>query len=270
MKTHYEEYNYTPGQIPFVLNDNLNRTSNLRSENMNWHENIEIQYCKAGEGVVLIDGKHYDFKAGDIAVIGSNSIHYTYSDTSMVYSCIIVETEFCKHMGIDYSRLSFTPLFKNRNIADIFEEICKKYKEKSELRVATLNCLLLKLLIETVDGYSVPRKREMAEKRDWITVKKVLLYIRENYSQKITLDGIAAYVLVDKYTLCKIFKKITDQTLFDNINAYRCMKAAEHISDGNSISEAALLCGFENNSYFTKTFKKHMGTLPSKYKNIAT
>lgn len=75
MKTHYEEYNYTLGQIPFVLNDNLKRTSNLRSENMNWHENIEIQYCKAGEGVVLIDGKHYDFKAGDIAVIDSNSIH---------------------------------------------------------------------------------------------------------------------------------------------------------------------------------------------------
>ena len=136
----------------------------------------------------------------------------------------------------------------------------------NSLNLATLNCLLLKLLIETVDGYSVPRKRETVEKRDLITVKKVLLYIRENYSQKITLDGIAAYALVDKYTLCKIFKKITDQTLFDNINAYRCMKAAEHISDGNSISEAALLCGFENNSYFTKTFKKHMGALPSKYK----
>lgn len=135
MKAHYEEYNYTLGQIPFVLNDNLKRTSNLRSENMNWHENIEIQYCKAGEGVVLIDGKHYDFKAGDIAVIDSNSIHYTYSDTSMIYSCIIVGTEFCKQMGIDYSRLSFPPLFKNRKIADIFEEICKEYKEKSELRV---------------------------------------------------------------------------------------------------------------------------------------
>ena len=134
--------------------------------------------------------------------------------------------------------------------------------------LATLNCLLLKLLIEAVDGYSAPRKRETVEKRDLITVKKVLLYIRENYSQKITLDGIAAYALVDKYTLCKIFKKITDQTLFDNINSYRCMKAAEYISEGKSVSEALLLCGFENNSYFTKTFKKYTGALPSEYRNM--
>lgn len=268
MRTHYEEYNYTLGQIPFVLNDDLKRTSNLRSENMNWHENIEIQYCKDGDGIVLIDGKCYDFKAGDIAVIGSNSIHYTYSDTSMIYSCIIVGTEFCKQMGIDYSRLSFPPLFKNRKIADIFEEICKEYKEKSELRVATLNCLLLKLLIETVDGYSVPRKREMVEKRDLITVKNVLLYIRENYNKRITLDELSSHALVDKYTLCKIFKKITDQTIFDNINSYRCMKAAEYISEGKSVSEALLLCGFENNSYFTKTFKKYTGALPSEYRNM--
>lgn len=34
-----------------------------------------------------------------------------------------------------------------------------------------------------------------------------------------------------------------------------------NISDGKSISEAALLCGFESNSYFTKNLKNHMGTL---------
>jgi len=268
MKTHYEEYNHIQRQIPFVLNDDLKRTSNLRSENMNWHENIEIQYCKEGEGVVLIDGKHYDFKAGDIAVIGSNSIHYTFSDTAMVYSCVIVGTEFCNQMGIDYNRLSFTPLLKDRKIGNIFEEICDAYKEESGLRIATLNCLLLKLLIEIVYGYSVPREVYRAEKKDLITVKNVLLYIRENYSQRITLDGISAYVLVDKYTLCKVFKKITAQTVFDNINAYRCIKAAEYIADGKSISETALLCGFENNSYFTKTFKRYMGVLPSQYKGI--
>ena len=266
MKTHYEEYNHTLGQIPFVFNDDLKRTSSLRSENQNWHENIEIQYCKEGEGFVLIDGKCYGFKAGDIAVIDSNSIHYTFSNTSMVYSCAIVGTDFCKQMGIDYNELAFTPIFKDQEICDIFEEICVEYKKDSLLRTASLTCLLLKMLIKTVRCHSLPRAGKKAEKKELSIVKNVLLYIRESYSKKITLDRIAAHVLVDKYTLCKIFKKITGQTVFDNINGYRCMKAAEYIADGKTISESARLCGFENNSFFTKTFKKHIGVLPSKYR----
>ena len=103
------------------------------------------------------------------------------------------------------------------------------------------------------------------EQRELETVKKVLLYIRENYRTRITLDSVAKHVLTDKYTLCKLFKKSTGQTIFENINAYRCMRAAEYIAHGTTVCEAASLCGFDNNSFFTKTFKKYMGVLPSKY-----
>ena len=266
MKLRHEDYTEAPGHSPFILNNNIKRTANLCSESQNWHENIEIQFCKEGEGGVLIDGKCYAFSKGDIALIDSNAVHYTFSKTTMIYSCIIVSTYFCKQMGIDYQHLAFVPLLQNEKLSALFEEICDVYQKESPLRIARLSKLLLSMLILIVDEYSSFRSSSDMGQKELAIVKKVLLYIRENYSQKITLDGIAAYALVDKYTLCKIFKKITDQTLFDNINAYRCMKAAEHISDGNSISETALLCGFENNSYFTKTFKKHMGALPSKYK----
>ena len=39
------------------------------------------------------------------------------------------------------------------------------------------------------------------------------------------------------------------------------------IAEGNIIlSEAAMLCGFNNMSFFTKTFKQYIGTLPSEVK----
>ena len=98
-------------------------------------------------------------------------------------------------------------------------------------------------------------------------VKLTIMYIRENYNSKITLEQIARFVLCDKYTLCKEFKKFTGQTVFENLNNYRCLKAAQYLSEGITVTQAASLCGFENFSFFSKTFKKHIGTLPSKYKN---
>ena len=265
MNLRYEEYTDTPGRVPFVLNKNIKRTAALRSESQNWHENIEIQFCEEGEGFVLIDGKCHAFSKGDIALINSGAIHYTFSNTNMSYSCIIVTTDFCKQMGIDHRRLAFVPLLKNAKLSGIFEEICEIYEKENNLRLANLNHLLLELLIDIVKGYSSTKDMENMEQKELEIAKKVLLYIRENYRTRITLDAIAEQVLTDKYTLCKIFKRSTGQTIFENINAYRCMRAAEYISHGKNVCEAASLCGFENNSFFTKTFKKYVGVLPSKY-----
>ena len=265
MKLRHEEYTDTSGQAPFILNDNIKRTANLCSESQNWHENIEIQFCKEGEGEVLIDGKCYALTKGSIALIDSNAVHYTFSKTTMVYSCIIVSTYFCKQMGIDYQKLSFVPLLRNEKISGLFEKICDVYSQNSPIRVARLSNLLLSMLILIVGNYSSIKCSAGMEQKEMGIVKKVLLYIRENYHTKITLDAIAEHVLTDKYTLCKIFKANTGQTIFENINAYRCMRAAEYIASGKNVCESANLCGFENNSFFTKTFKRYMGILPSKF-----
>ena len=269
MKLRYEEYTDTQGRVPFILNDAITRTATLCSESQNWHENIEIQFCKEGDGGVLIDGKHYAFSKGDIALIDSGAIHYTFSDTNMVYSCMIVSTHFCKQMGIDYHRLSFVPLLQNEKLAALFEEICDTYRQEDPLRVAILSRLLLELLIGIVNGYSSTKREAGVEQKDLETVKRVLLYIRENYNTKITLDSISRHVLTDKYTLCKIFKRNTGQTIFENLNAYRCMRAAEYMSDGKNACEAASLCGYENPSFFSKMFKRHMGVLPLQWRLLS-
>lgn len=261
----YEQYSELMGEVPFVLNSNLTRSPICYSDKQNWHENIEIQLCVDGVGSVLIDGKQYDFNKNDIAVINSNSIHYTYSNTSVTYSCIIVGTDFCKRIGLDYNRVSFYPIVQNPSITKIFLQICDIYNGTFPFRIAKLNHLLIELLLLLAEGYSKTNKTSFTEKKEVKIIKDVLIYIRERFNQKITLDEIAKHVLVDKYTLCKIFKKTTGETIFSNLNAYRCTKAIEYIKEGKSISESAYMCGFENNSFFSKTFKKYKGVSPSKF-----
>ena len=90
--------------------------------------------------------------------------------------------------------------------------------------------------------------------------------IRENYNKKITLDEISKAVLCDKYALCREFKRLTGQTIIENLNNYRCIKAMGFLNEGYTVAKTAELCGFDNLSFFTKTFKKHIGKLPSEYK----
>ena len=84
--------------------------------------------------------------------------------------------------------------------------------------------------------------------------------------RKITLDDISKAVLFDKFALCREFKKTTGQTIVENLNNYRCIKAIEYLSAEYTVAQTAAFCGFDNLSFFTKTFKRFIGKLPSDYK----
>lgn len=77
---------------------------------------------------------------------------------------------------------------------------------------------------------------------------------------------ISKNVYIDKYSLSRNFKSLTGQTVFQYINNYRCSKVTELIINGMPINEAAKMCGFNNMSFFSRTFKKAKGKLPSECK----
>jgi AraC-like DNA-binding protein len=99
-------------------------------------------------------------------------------------------------------------------------------------------------------------------------IKTVIAFIRKHFHEKLILDELAKVALCDKYQLTRIFKRATGQTIVTFINRLRCQHAANCIANGESVTSAALACGFENFSYFSKTFQAVMGKLPSAYKPI--
>lgn len=100
------------------------------------------------------------------------------------------------------------------------------------------------------------------------TVYKVMEYVKGNYARKITLDDIARHVFLSRSYLSSIFKEETGDSLFTYINRVRVEKSKLFLLDNTiSLVDIASLCGFEDQSYFTKVFKKATGVSPKRYRD---
>ena len=64
----------------------------------------------------------------------------------------------------------------------------------------------------------------------------------------------------------RFFKELVGKTPIDYLNFYRIERACEMLISGEkNITETAFECGFNDISYFIKTFKKYKGIPPKQY-----
>ncbi len=263
LNNRYEEYVDFSEKLPFVFHSRLKRTDLIYSEEMNWHENLEIQFCNEGCGSVLLDGEYTEFKKGDTVVVNANVIHHTGTEHELVYSCLIIDQKFCENCGIDPLQLEFKQKIHDPKIAKIFEELENIYFSSSKCRVARLRLLAISLLILLCENHTVKEVSQKYSDLNYENVKCAIRFIRENYNRKFSLDELSKSIYTDKYVLSRAFKAATGRTIIDYTNEYRTKQAAILISNGIRVCEAARLCGFKNLSFFSKTFKHYLGKLPS-------
>ncbi len=99
-------------------------------------------------------------------------------------------------------------------------------------------------------------------------VFKTIEYIRKHCSEKISLDDIAKNVFLSKSYISAIFKEETGKSIVEQINESRVEKSKKLLSDKSiSLSDIAGLCGFEDQSYFTRVFRRITGVTPKKYRD---
>ena len=98
-------------------------------------------------------------------------------------------------------------------------------------------------------------------------VNSILDYIRNHYTENITLENIASSVFLTVPYCCNLVKKELGLTIYDIILQERILLAQEYITEGlKTLQEISYLCGFNDYSNFSKYFKKYTGVPTSKYK----
>lgn len=99
-------------------------------------------------------------------------------------------------------------------------------------------------------------------------IHKALHYMREHQSEKLSLEETAKAVYLSPAYFSKIFKEETGKSWSSYLNTMRVEKSKTLLLTENiRLADIAALVGFEDQSYFTKVFKRVAGISPNSYRD---
>ena len=112
------------------------------------------------------------------------------------------------------------------------------------------------LSIHTEEEFSIPEKIEMINR-----------YLECNLRNKIMLEDVASYVMMNRTYFCMFFKKHFKEGFADYVNRKRIEKSCQMLGATDKNMETIVSeCGFKTVPYFTRVFTKVMGTTPGKFR----
>lgn len=245
-----------------------------------WHPECELIKINKGKLALTLDAKEIVANAGDIIYITDGLLHSGTPIESCEYECLVFDAkEVTAGSRIHIKQME--NVLKHKRIINCH---MSQMDEEFENIIASLFGAMQTNFIGyefTVIGslmqfygyvfknhlYSITENIGFKSEEQQLMLKGVINYIEENYNEKITLAHLAKKAGMSPKYFCSVFYKMTQKTPIDFLNAYRIECACEKlITTQESVTEIAFFCGFNDVSYFTKTFKRYKNTTPLRYR----
>lgn len=258
----YETHSMLHPILPFIYHRRFEVTH--RNKHPNWHENIELLQCIEGNGYVMYGAEQIPLTPGTLVIVNADTIHSIGTDSRVVYRCLIIDNSFLLANGVPVSSLYFRKLVADPDVCTLFDRITATYAQldPEDFRsVLELRTHVMTLVNALCQNHTAQRPVDPSNSY----VKKAVTYMRQHLMEPLSLDTLAGTLGISKFHLSHLFKLYTGKTIIQTMNLIRCTEAQRMIEEGATVGAAALSCGFENLSYFTRTYKKYMGSLPSKH-----
>lgn len=235
------------------------------------HPYYELYYLLDGERIQVIDGKITRITKNEFVVIGPNVKHFSYGEKDIAFDRVLIY--FTKDI-FSSSELekSFSPLLNNGFSAKessltrsyILELMNLALLNQNKLEKEKFKLIFNLLLISIID-----LKDNILVKNTDMTALNIMAYIDKNYNKQITLDDIANQIYLNKYYMCKKFKKLTTYTIFDYLNTTRLTVAEKQLMETDkSITQISEEVGFNNLVSFNRAFKSKNKVSPSEFRKI--
>jgi two-component system, response regulator YesN len=150
--------------------------------------------------------------------------------------------------------------------ADAAEIFGLNYKYLSEIHhlttVEDLTFWLSKIMTRFTDCVF-----NLADIRHKDIIYKAVNYVQRNYMKRVSLEEVARSVYLNSSYFSKIFKNEMKCTFVSYVNKIRINASKNLLLDISiPLTDVSSLVGFEDQSYFTKVFKKAIGVTPGKFR----
>jgi AraC-like DNA-binding protein len=243
-----------------------------------WHTNLELIWVKTGELTLTLDNRSLLLQSDEIAIVNSEVVHGA-SPQNCVYECIVFNLAFLKTGNLACDAFLDDLLSHNAYLNE---------KPTDEVTLSLIRNLFLEISLNRIGtefkvlGLFHSFLGEMQQKNQFtaylpptnghdekkvVKLKTVLKYIRENFAKDITLEDMSAVAGFSSKYFCKFFKDMTGSTPINYLMTYRIERAARKLLGSDlSVTQIAFDCGFNDLSYFIKTFKAFKHTSPKEYR----
>lgn len=246
-----------------------------------WHVEQEIDFVLQGGLKLALNEKEVTAQAGDVIFIRDGIVHGGRpQDENTVYECLVFD------MG---KLLQGNHALKARVEAVLAHDLLiNAHIPQKTLGMENIITTLFRAMKEAREGYEFivtgmlfsflgvvlreqlchPARPELREKNRARVrqLKAVFRLISEHYDEPLTLEALANAAGFTPNYFCRFFRKVTKTSPIAYLNAYRVEQAALQLQkDDVPVTEAALSCGFNDVSYFIKTFRKQKGKSPREW-----
>lgn len=235
----------------------------------------EILYIQKGSGMLTVGNSVSEIHDGDFIFINSFEEHFITKDEEAAdFHCyqILFDISTLGAVG-DPCRSFFEGIrlcrFLNmpESLVERFDKIISFRKDEEEMGFI-LRSVLLDIIAYAIETGQYERFTRIVEneKRNISAIENAINYIKENYSENLSLEAILQLTNYSKSHFIRLFKQSTGMNVSDYINKYRIEKACfDLIYTNNNITEIATASGFNNIQYFSRKFKEYMNCTPKQY-----
>ena len=245
------------------------------------HDEFEIIYVRSGFLAVSISGESYIGKTGDAFVVSPGNLHLMGSQTGTVdYYTFLFPLKYISFRTDDMldeklleplnsGHLMICPRVKDtaKELCEQLIEIYEAKKDESESKITTqvrTKIILLQFILEMWKKGFVLENDTSGRN----TVEKEMVsYIQQNFTGKISLREFGEQFHLSEKYISRYFKEHFHITLSQYITHLRLQHAKQLLQDTDiPVTEIAMQSGYQNVSYFIRSFKKTYGVSPLKYR----
>lgn len=250
------------------------------------HPEAELFYLEQGQVSFQVENRSFSLQSGEGIFIPPGQIHSAVNQTdgSCCHRAVVFDPNLLEGSLPPYCQVYFAPLQLRR--LDCVYPITRKKAENARLLTLlpavfslpepelsryelSLTGILLLCWQELYNLCFSRLSLDPSQNSLYREIQKSLDFLQQHFTESLTLAELSEKAGFSESHFCRRFRDCTGYAPFAYLNRLRIVKSCELLTQTDKkITEIATLCGFNNISYFNRTFQKIMGTAPSDYRSV--